>query len=154
MATVTKHIHVPPAEVYAVLANGWYYSGWVVGTSHMQAVEKSWPSAGSRLFHASGVWPAVLSDETKVEEVTPNERLVLTARGRPAGEARVEIILSVEGNGTRVSLSETPVKGPASWIPHALTDAMLHRRNVESLARLSAISENRTSPAGAERVDT
>ena len=88
MATVTAHIDVPPARVYAVLANGWYYSGWVVGTSHMRAVEDAWPAAGSRLFHSSGVWPAVLADETMVEEVSPNERLVLTVRARPLGQAR------------------------------------------------------------------
>jgi uncharacterized protein YndB with AHSA1/START domain len=154
MATVTTYISVPPTEVYAVLANGWYYSGWVVGTSHMQAVEETWPLAGSRLFHASGVWPAVVRDETKVEEVKPNERLILTVRGRPAGEARVEITLTVEGNGTRVNLTETPTKGPASWVPHRVTDAILHRRNVESLARLSAISENRTTPPSADSEST
>ena len=36
MATVTTHIGVSPTAVYAVLANGWHYSGWVAGTSHMQ----------------------------------------------------------------------------------------------------------------------
>jgi hypothetical protein len=148
MAMVTTYIEVAPAQVYAVLANGWYYSGWVVGTSHMQAVEETWPAAGSRLFHSSGVWPAALNDETRVDENTPDERLVMTARARPFGEARVEIVLTAEGNGTRVTLTETPVKGPASWVYNRLSDAILHRRNVESLARLAAMSEKRTAPDG------
>jgi uncharacterized protein YndB with AHSA1/START domain len=146
MATVTIHIGVPPAQVYAVLANGWYYSGWVVGTSHMRAVEDAWPAAGSRLFHSSGVWPAVLADETMVEEVSPNERLVLVVRARPFGQARVEVVLTGERDGTRVTLTETPIGGPASWVHNRIADSLLHRRNEESLARLAAISEGRTVP--------
>lgn len=146
MATVTAHIGVPPPQVYAVLANGWYYSGWVVGTSHMRAVEDTWPAAGSRLFHSSGVWPAVLTDETMVEECLPNERLVMTARARPFGQARVELVLTVESDGTRAKLTETPIGGPASWAHNRLADSIVHRRNVECLARLAAISEGRTVP--------
>jgi uncharacterized protein YndB with AHSA1/START domain len=146
MATVTTFIGVSPQDVYSVLANGWYYSGWVVGTSHMQAVEEAWPAAGSRLFHATGVWPAVLADQTRVDEVVPNERLVMTASGQPFGEARVEMTLSAEGTGTRVMLTETPIRGPASWMHNRLADALLHRRNKESLARLAAIAEGRTAP--------
>jgi uncharacterized protein YndB with AHSA1/START domain len=146
MATVTAYIDVAPSEVFAVLADGWSYSGWVVGTSHMQAVEAAWPDAGSRLFHASGVWPAVLADETSVEEMVTNERLVMTARGRPLGQARIEVRLSPEGQGTRVTLVETPISGPGRWLHNGAFDALLHRRNVESLARLAAISERRTEP--------
>jgi uncharacterized protein YndB with AHSA1/START domain len=150
MATVTTYIDVAPSEVYSVLANGWYYSGWVVGTSHMRAVEEAWPAVGSRLFHASGVWPAALADETSVDEVTPNERLVMTARGRPLGEARVEIALTGQGDGTRVLLTETPISGPGRWLHNRIADAILHRRNVESLARLAAMAERRTLPRGSD----
>jgi hypothetical protein len=146
MATVTTHIGVRPPQVFAVLANGWYYSGWVVGTSHMRAVEDTWPAPGSRLFHSSGVWPAVLTDETVVEEVSPNERLLMTARVRPFGQARVELVLTVESEGTRVTLTETPIGGFASWAHNRVTDSVLLRRNVESLGRLAAISEGRTVP--------
>jgi uncharacterized protein YndB with AHSA1/START domain len=89
LAVVERHIGASPEEVFAVLANGWYYSGWVVGTSHMRAVEIQWPSAGLRLFHASGIWPAALADETEVLEMVPAQRLVRTARVRPFGEALI-----------------------------------------------------------------
>jgi hypothetical protein len=151
MATVTAYIDVPPGEVFAVLADGWSYSGWVVGTSHMQAVEKAWPSPGSRLFHSSGLWPVALTDETSVEVAKKDERLVLIARGRPFGEARIELSLSPEGGGTRVTMAETPVSGPGHWLHNRVADAVLHRRNVESLARLAAISERRTTPSRAPR---
>ena len=147
MATVTTYVEAAPAEVYAVLANGWHYSGWVVGTSHMQAVEEAWPAVGSRLFHATGIWPAALADETSVDEVTTNERLVMTARGRPFGEARIEILLIADGAGTRVTLTETPISGPGSWLHNRLADLILQRRNEESLARLAAMAERRTIPS-------
>lgn len=150
MATVSSYIDVPPSDVYCVLADGWYYAGWVVGSSHVQAVEETWPAVGSRLFHASGAWPATVDDETSVDEVTANERLVLTARIRPFGEARVEITLTAEGAGTRVTLTETPISGPGRWIHNRVADSLLHRRNVESLARLAARCEHRTAPRGSD----
>jgi hypothetical protein len=113
----------------------------------MQAVEETWPSVGSRLFHASGVWPVVLTDETSVEAVSPDERLVMTARGRPFGEARVELSLAADGYGTRVTLAETPISGPGHWLHNPVSEAVLYRRNVECLARLAAMSERRTAPS-------
>jgi hypothetical protein len=129
-----------------VLANGWYYSNWVVGTSHMRAVEHDWPAVGSRLFHASGVWPIVIRDETQVEEMVPGERLVMIARGRPIGEARVDITLAAEGNETVVTMTETAIGGPGRWAHNPLNEAILVRRNVETLARLTALVERRAEP--------
>lgn len=146
MAVVERHIAASPQDVFAVLANGWYYSGWVVGTSHMRAVEASWPAAGSRLFHASGVWPAALRDETQAEEVSPPNLLVMTARGRPFGQARVEVTLTSSDGGTLARLSEAPVSGPGKWIHNPFNERLLVRRNIESLARLAAIAEQRTQP--------
>jgi uncharacterized protein YndB with AHSA1/START domain len=134
--------------VFAVLADGWLYSNWVVGTSHMRAVEANWPAVGSRLHHAAGVWPAVARDESVVEELEPDRRLVLTAKGRPFGEARVVIELEASGETTRITMTETPTAGPGKWIHNPLTEALLVRRNVEALARLAALAERRTQPEG------
>ena len=144
MATVTAHMKATPQEVFDVLADGWRYSGWVVGASHVRAVDAAWPEVGSHLFHASGVWPVALRDETKVESVQPGHKLVLTARGRPLGEARVEIVIESDGEGAIVTLSETPVSGPGEWLHNPLLDLILRRRNVETLARLTAMAERRT----------
>jgi uncharacterized protein YndB with AHSA1/START domain len=146
MATTSTTIHAAPAAVFAVLSDGWLYSNWVVGTSHMRAVEAAWPAVGSRLHHASGVWPAVARDETVVEENDPNHRLVLTAKGRPLGEARVVIELADQGEATVVTMTETPIAGPGKWAHNPLTEALLARRNVEALARLAALVERRTEP--------
>lgn len=113
----------------------------------MRAVDAHWPQPGAKLHHASGIWPAVTRDETVVESSTDNSRLELTARGRPLGEARVVITLTAQGNdATRVDLTETPIAGPGKWLHNPVTEQLLTRRNVESLARLAAIAEHHTRP--------
>lgn len=114
MATVCCHIDAEPDAVFAVLAEGWFYSNWVVGTSHVKAVEDAWPAAGSKLHHASGAWPLVARDETVVEEVQPGRVLGLLARGRPLGEARVRIELAPSGAGTTLTMYEAPSRDRAS----------------------------------------
>jgi uncharacterized protein YndB with AHSA1/START domain len=146
MATVTGTIHAAPAEVFAVLSDGWLYSNWVVGTSHMRAVNADWPSVGARLHHASGAWPVVTRDESVVEEVEPDRRLVLTVKGWPLGEARVVLELQASGNDTVVTMVEAPIAGPGKWVHNPVNEAMLARRNRESLARLAAVVERRTEP--------
>jgi uncharacterized protein YndB with AHSA1/START domain len=147
MATVDAFIAAPPPDVYAVLADGWLYSNWVVGTSHMRAVGQEWPAAGSKLHHASGIWPLAFRDESEVVATEPDRSLTLTVKGRPFGEARVEMELTAEGAGTRVTMLEEPIRGPGKWLHNPVSDALLLRRNVESLARLAAIAERRTKPA-------
>ncbi len=55
MATVSRVVAVTTADLFAVLSDGWTYSGWVVGTSHIRAVDAAWPAVGARIHHASGV---------------------------------------------------------------------------------------------------
>jgi hypothetical protein len=144
MASVSCHIDAEPDAVFAVLAEGWFYSNWVVGTSHVTAVETAWPAAGSRLHHASGIWPLVARDETVVGQVETDRILVLTARGRLFGQARVVIELAEDAGGTAVRMHETPVAGPGKWLHNPVTDVLLTRRNTESLARLTALVERHT----------
>lgn len=53
--------------------------------------------------------------------------------------------LTAQSAGTRIEMSETPIAGPGKWLHNRATDALLTRRNVESLARLAAITERRTT---------
>jgi uncharacterized protein YndB with AHSA1/START domain len=146
MATNTVHIDAAPADVFAVLSDGWLYSNWVVGTSHMRAVEHAWPAVGSKLHHAAGAWPMVRRDDTSVDAVEPGRRLELTARGRPFGEAKIVLELEDEDGGTRVTMFETPSAGPGKWLDNPASEAMLSRRNRESLARLKVVVERPTEP--------
>jgi len=146
MATVERHVSAEPAAVWAVLADGWAYSNWVVGASHVRAVEAAWPAVGTRIHHAQGNWPVTLDDEAVVEQSAPGQRLVLLAKGRPLGSARVEVVLHPADGGTRVVFTETPVSGPGSWLHNPVSEAVLVKRNVEALSRLAAIAERRTTP--------
>lgn len=147
MATVSTRIAAAPAAVFAVLAEGWFYSGWVVGTSHVRAVEAAWPEAGSTLFHASGLWPVVTRDVTTVDRVEPDRLLVMTASGRPFGKARVTITLTAVAGGTDVTMAEEPIAGLGKWLHNRAANAVLARRNTEALARLTALVQRHTRPA-------
>lgn len=137
---------VPPERVFEVLGDGWQYAGWVVGSVKVRAVEESWPAVGSKIHHAVGAWPLTLKDETQVELCEPSVRLVLIARGRPFGEARVDIRLEPRTAGTLVTMHETPVSGPGKWLHNPALDAVLRGRNDEALTRLAALVEQPSSP--------
>lgn len=146
MATVERDIAATPERVFAVLANGWCYPAWVIGTSHVRAVEADWPAAGSRLFHTTGVWPFTMDDETVVVEAIAGQRLVLVANGRHLGRARVTFTLAPVDAGTRVAMAEAPVSGAGRRLHNAVTDWILLRRTATTLARLAAVAEARTRP--------
>jgi uncharacterized protein YndB with AHSA1/START domain len=146
MAEASMLIATPPERVFEVLSDGWLYTGWVVGASHIRAVESTWPAPESRIHHAIGAWPVMLRDETKVELCDPPNRLVLLARGRPLGEARVDLRLESRQSGTLVRMLETPVSGPGKWLHNPAADALLTARNNESLARLAALAERPAQP--------
>ena len=147
MAVVTQHVLATPEEVFEVLSDGWRYPSWVVGASHVRAVEPDFPAAGTRIHHSSGVWPVLLKDETRVERCEPPHRLVLLARGRPWGEARVDLTMTAEDGGTLVRLEEEPVSGVGRLAHNPVSEALLKARNVETLARLAAMAEHRTQPS-------
>ena len=52
--TVTRDIAATRPRVWDVLANGWTYSGWVVGNSRIRAVDPNWPAPGSLLRREAG----------------------------------------------------------------------------------------------------
>ena len=92
--TVERDIAATRQQVWNVIADGWTYSQWVVGNTRMRAVDPRWPAPGATIHHTIGIWPVVLNDETEVESSTPLEELVLLAKGRPFGGARITLRLS------------------------------------------------------------
>jgi len=149
-AHVTRRANAPASVVWAVLADGWLYANWVVGASRVRAVDLSWPAVGSRIEHSFGVWPAVINDETVVQESVPERRLVLQAKGWPAGEALVELRIDQAGdNACDLSLVEDVVKGPGVLVPRAARQPLIAVRNREALRRLTLIAEGRHREAQA-----
>jgi hypothetical protein len=142
--TVKRDTSATRKQVWDVVADGWTYSQWVVGNSRMRAVEPSWPAVGSKIHHTIGIWPLIINDETVVESCTPLEELVLLARTRPFGQARITLRLHDTADGCRIEMAEVPVGGPLNLIPRRLALAAAFPRNRECTWRLAALAERRT----------
>jgi uncharacterized protein YndB with AHSA1/START domain len=152
VATTQTTVQAPPDRVFAVLADGWWYSDWVVGTAHIRNVDPDWPAVGAELHHQAGPWPFSLSDTSTVVAVEQNRRLKLNAGLWPLGEAVVDIHLEpVEGGRTRVTMDEEFARGPLLGLRNKINDLVLHRRNGEALRRLADISERAHTQHGLPR---
>jgi uncharacterized protein YndB with AHSA1/START domain len=118
---IRRLIEATPAQVFAVLSDGWLYTSWVVGASRIRDVDANWPDVGSQLHHSFGIWPLVIDDATKVLECDPGHRLVLQARGWPAGEATVTLRLSEDSpERCLVTMTEDVSRGPGRAVPRFL----------------------------------
>jgi uncharacterized protein YndB with AHSA1/START domain len=148
--TVERDTSASREQVWAVIADGWTYSQWVVGNSRMRAVDPNWPQVGSTIRHSVGVWPFVLDDATVVEDCQPLQQLVLLAKGRPFAKARITLrLFDIDGGGCRIEMAELPVGTPLGWVPKRLALAAVFPRNRECTSRLAAIAERR-APDDAE----
>ncbi len=143
MSTTSRPTSATPEQVWSVLADGWLYPLFVVGASRMRDVDDTWPAVGSRLHHSVGTWPLLIDDTTEVLELEEDRRIVLKARGWPAGEARVEISLRPTADATVVTIVENATAGPGALIPQPVQDVQLHLRNTETLRRLAFVAEGR-----------
>lgn len=142
--TVSRSTTASPAEVFAVLADGWSYPIWVVGASRVRDVEAAWPAQGSRIHHSFGAWPALIDDVSTVLQVEPDRHLRLQAKGHPVGEATVDLLLLPDGDGCRVEIREDATKGPGTLVPLRLRQLGIVPRNVEALRRLCLVAEGRS----------
>jgi uncharacterized protein YndB with AHSA1/START domain len=132
------HIDAPVQSVWDVLAEPRFYANWVVGASSVRDVEGEWPAVGSVLHHSQ---QAVVRDTTEVMRSEPPHRLVLEARARPLVVAEVDIRLEPDGDGTRLILVEHAVGAVGGAFPDAMTDPLIHIRNIASVTRLKRLAE-------------
>jgi len=147
MAIVQRTIMAPADRVFAVLADGWTYSDWVVGTAHIRDVDPDWPAVGTRLHHKAGPWPVSLQDSSTVLSCEPDRQLTLKVGVWPLGEATVRLELEPIGDtSTRLTMHEEFDAGPLRWARNKINDLALHRRNLESLNRLADIAERDRKP--------
>ncbi len=132
------------AQVWDVLADGWLYPVFVVGAARMREVDAAWPAPGTRLHHSAGLWPLMIDDTTVVLECEVGRRLVLEARGWPAGQARVTMRLEALGPGrTAVTIEEDATAGPGRLVPGPVRRRLVDLRNAETLRRLDHLARGR-----------
>jgi uncharacterized protein YndB with AHSA1/START domain len=141
VAMTEAQFSVAPQRVFAVLADPESYADWVVGSHSIRDADPDWPAVGSRFHHRVGVGPLTVKDHTEVLEVDPPHRLVLRARARPLGTAKIELVLEPRDGGTHVTMTEVAGDPLSKLAINPLTDPLVHHRNVESLRRLQRISE-------------
>jgi hypothetical protein len=150
MSVTRRVLNAVDEHVYAVLADGWTYSDWVVGTAHIRAVDDTWPAPGSHLHHKAGPWPLSIRDSSTVLECEPGRMLLTRVRLWPLGEGQVRISLVPVGPArTRVTMEEHFVGGPLSWLENKINDMVLHRRNVEALRRLEDLARAKQTAGAA-----
>lgn len=140
--TISRRVAAPADAVWSVLADGWSYANWVVGAARVRDVDSGWPAKGTRVHHSFGLWPLLIQDFTRVESVTPQRELVMTARGWPVGEAHVHISVRPDGaEASEVTITEDAVSGPGKLIPPPIRHLLLGPRNRETLHRLALLAE-------------
>jgi uncharacterized protein YndB with AHSA1/START domain len=147
--TVSRNVQAPPQRIWAELADAWMYPVWLVGATHIRDVDATWPSPGAKLHHSVGPWPFSVSDTTEVVEAEQPHKLTLRARMWPIGEMRVDLVIEPDGENSRVTMTEGPLRGPSMWVHNPIQKWMLKRRNIESLNRLATVAEKRPSPTQA-----
>ncbi len=140
MATNKRFMPVPPQAVWDVLSDPGEYGYWVVGSKVIRDADADWPAPGSKFHHTIGVGPFKVSDHTVSLEAERPHRMVLRAKGRPVGTAKVTMTMTPRDGGTVVHMVENPdgVYRPLALNPllHLFTLA----RNSESLMRLEELA--------------
>ena len=137
MARNTIRIDLPIQDVFDELLRPENFAEWVVGAKKVRGTSGNWPSEGASFHHTVGVGPLTINDTTTIDEMDPPQRLVLHARARPMGDARVELTLvSTTEGATHVIMVEDVVGGPAKLIPAVINQRLIQVRNRRSLRRL------------------
>lgn len=117
----TQPTKASPAQVWAVLSNGYSYVEWVHGTKEIRDVDAGWPGEGTALHYSAGVGPLTYKGETTVRASEPMRRLELEVHAWPAGTVRVNIVIEPSGAGSTVTLDEHPLRGPARLLLNPLS---------------------------------
>jgi uncharacterized protein YndB with AHSA1/START domain len=143
MAVVNVLIRRPPEQVWEVLADGYAYAEWVVGTQEVRAVDDDWPAVGTALHYTVGIGPLSFRGQTVVRRCEPGRQLGLEADGGPLGTARIVIDVIDWGADTVVVLDESPLRGTAYQLHNTLSEAVLLLRGRPMVNKLARLVERR-----------
>ena len=141
--TVTHRSPVAPAAIFATLADGWSYAGWVVGNSHVREVDDGWPREGHRHPPQRGRVAGAARGLDQGPGVDPGSMQFLQAQLLWLGTAHIRVTLVPDGDGTEITMVETLVGGVAGLLPGVVQRLLLTGRNQETLRRLGDLSRPR-----------
>ena len=141
MATTRTQIAASPDEVFAALANPENYGDWVVGSDTIRDADPAWPKVGSRFHHRVGFGLLKVTRPHRSPGGRAAHRLVMHAKARPLGTAKVMMLLTERDGGTHVTMIEVAGDPLSRLALNRLTDPLIHLRNVEALRRLKRIVE-------------
>ena len=148
VAIVNVLVRRPPEQVWDVLADGFSYSRWVVGTQEIRAVDDGWPAVGTSIHYTVGLGPLHFQGRTTSRVVEEGRRLGLEADASSLGTARIMIELLPWGEDTVVVLDEHPLRGPGYRLHNTVSDALLLLRGRPMVKNLARLVESRFSGAG------
>lgn len=149
MSTNETVVDATTEQVFDVLRTARHYPEWVVGAKAFRGADPGFPAPGTKFHHSVGAGPVTIKDNTEVLELDPGRRIVLQARTRPLGTARVEITVLPAGHGARIVMKEGPGDHLSRLFFNTVADLLLKGRNVEALRRLKDIVETQArSPGG------
>lgn len=143
MARNETHVDAPPERVWEVLSDPRSYGEWVVGSRRIRGWDDDWPAPGSRFYHEVGKPPVVTRDHTEVLERDEPRRLVLHAKARPFGTARVAVGIRPDGDGSHLTLDEDPGDVLTKVLTLPWWGLFVRLRNTGSIERLKQIIEGR-----------
>ncbi len=147
MATNETVVDATIEQTFEVLSTAHFYPQWVVGAKEFRGADAAFPAVGTKFHHSVGVGPLTLKDDTEVLALDPGRGIVVQARTRPLGTARVQIRLEPASEGTRIVMEEGPGDAISRLVFNPLADLLLQGRNVEALRRLKDIVETQARTA-------
>ncbi|MFD3736084.1 SRPBCC family protein [Streptomyces sp. NPDC058632] len=142
MAVRHRLIERPPADVWAVLADGTRYGDWVVGTSGTRPRTGVWPHVGSSIAYTVRLAPWSVSGSTIVRRCEAPSVLELEADSGWLGTARIALEVRPWGEKTLVVINEHPLRGPGGMLHNTVVDALIQLRHRTMLARLADVVEH------------
>jgi hypothetical protein len=143
VAVVNALVECRPEQVWDVLADGYAYADWVIGTSEIRAVDDGWRWVGTSIHYTVGRGPLALRGRTTVRQVSQGRRLGLEADAGLLGAARIVIELDEWGDGTVIVIDEHPLRGPAYWLHSMVSETLLLLRGRPMVNQLARVVERR-----------
>lgn len=142
----SRNVLIPegPEAVWSVLADGYSYAEWVVGTREVHRVDPDWPQAGSSLRFTAGLGRLSVTDNTTSRICVPGSRLELEARAVPYGSVRISIEILPWGEESVVIIDEHPLRGPSALLENPVVEFGLTIRNRQMLRKLARVVNNRS----------